>query len=169
MQEISKENHINEEFTKETRINKELTRISLFFEEVDANQKAIVAPLLQNAAFMKVTLEDLKEVINTEGVTEEYQNGANQRGVKQSAALQSYNSLIKNYASVIKTLSQLLPPERKATALSSLQIMMPIEKTEEELEAERREREEEADYWAKEAGKIRRYYEEKEKAKAGIT
>ena len=50
---------------------------------------------------MKVTLEDLQEAINENGVTEEYQNGANQRGIKQSATLQSYNALIKNYASVI--------------------------------------------------------------------
>ena len=142
------------DLTKEQRITEELNRISKYFEEVDANQKAIVAPLLQNAAFMKVTLEDLQEIINAEGVTEIYQNGANQRGVKQSATLQSYNSLIKNYASVIKTLSQLLPPERKATALSSFQILKPREKTEEELEAERREREEEANYWAEEARKL---------------
>lgn len=109
---------------------------------------------------MKVTLEDLQKVINTEGVTEEYQNGANQRGVKQSAALQSYNSLIKNYASVIKALSQLLPPEKKATAYSSFQILNPREKTEEELEAERRELEEEADYWSEEARKLRLRYED---------
>ena len=63
---------------------------------------------------MRVTLEDLQEAINENGVTEEYQNGANQRGIKQSATLQSYNALIKNYASVIRTLSQLLPPEKKA-------------------------------------------------------
>lgn len=130
------------DLTKEQRITEELNRISKYFEEVDANQKAIVAPLLQNAAFMKVTLEDLQEIINVEGVTEIYQNGANQRGVKQSATLQSYNSLIKNYASVIKTLSQLLPPEKKATAFPSLHTWQPREKTEEELEAERQREEE---------------------------
>ena len=100
---------------KEKRIKKELSRISVYFDDVAENQRAIVAPLLQNAAFMKVTLEDLQAEINANGPTDEYQNGANQRGIKQSATLQSYNALIKNYASVIKTLSQLLPPEKKAT------------------------------------------------------
>ena len=72
-----------------------------------------MAPLLQNAAFMAITLEDLQETINAEGATDEYQNGANQRGIKQSATLQSYNALIKNYTTVIKTLSSILPPEEK--------------------------------------------------------
>ncbi len=126
------------EQTKEKRIAKELNRISKFFEEVDANQKAIVKPLLQNAAFMKVTLEDLQEIINAEGVTDQYQNGANQYGVKQSATLQSYNSLIKNYASVIKTLAQLLPPEKKQSAAEKwLEMHKPP--TAEEREAEQRE------------------------------
>lgn len=99
-------------------------------------------PLLQNAAFMKVTLEDLQEVINANGVTEEYQNGANQKGVKQSAALQSYNSLIKNYGNVIKMLSNLLPPEEKKIALSSLHGWKPPEQTEEEIEEQMRREEE---------------------------
>lgn len=130
------------DITKEERISKELERISQPFLEVDANQKIIVAPLLQNSAFMKVTLEDLQEIINREGVTETYQNGANQRGVKQSATLQSYNSLIKNYASVTKTLSQLLPPAVQEDALQSFFEDITRERTEEELEAERKQEEE---------------------------
>ena len=97
--------------SKSNRIQEELDRINSFFDGVDKYQRANVAPLIQNAAFMKVTLEDLQEIINSEGVTEVYQNGANQKGIKQSATLQSYNSLIKNYTAVIKTLSNILPEE----------------------------------------------------------
>lgn len=98
---------------KNKRIKKELDRLNSLFSDVDGNQRAAVTPLLQNAAFMRVTLEDLQEIILRDGAIEVYQNGANQHGVKQSAAVQSYNSLIKNYAGVIKTLAGLLPPERK--------------------------------------------------------
>ena len=128
--------------TKENMISAELNRISVYFEDVDANQRAIVTPLLQNAAFMKVTLEDLQESINMGGATDEYQNGANQHGIKQSAQLQAYNSLIKNYASVIKTLSGLLPPEKKADALTSFINWEPKEKTPEEWAEERRKADE---------------------------
>ena len=106
--------------------------------------------MVRNLAFMRVTLDELQEIIIRDGVVERYQNGANQYGVKQSAALQSYNSLIKNYAAVAKTLVSFLPPpERK-----QFQAAMIREKTAEELEAERREREESAAYWAAEARKL---------------
>lgn len=133
--------------TKENRISAELNRISVYFEDVDANQRAIVTPLLQNAAFMKVTLEDLQESIIMRGTTDEYQNGANQHGIKQSAQLQAYNSLIKNYANVIKTLSGLLPREKKADAINVFQQWRTDDRTEEERKAE-------AEYWAEEARKL---------------
>lgn len=115
---------------KQKRINQELKRINERFTDADENQKAIVKPLIQNAAFMKVTLEDLQEIINAEGATEAYQNGANQHGVKQSATLQSYNSLIKNYTAVIKALSRLLPPAKKEMPI--INNSRPAQKTEEE-------------------------------------
>lgn len=99
--------------TKETRINEELQRLQAKFTFIDGNQRTIVAPLLQNAAFIKITLDDLQEIINTAGVVDTYQNGANQYGTKPSAAVQSYNNLAKTYASIIKQLSNLMPPEKK--------------------------------------------------------
>ncbi len=148
--------------TKENRISAELNRISVYFEDVDANQRAIVTPLLQNAAFMKVTLEDLQESINIGGATDEYQNGANQHGIKQSAQLQAYNSLIKNYASVIKTLSGLLPPEKKADAINVFQQWRSDDRTEEERKAE-------AEYWAEEARKLMQEYPPEYSPASGIT
>ena len=123
------------EKSKEQRIKKELDRLEILFEKVDGNKKTILASLLQNAAFMRITLEDLQEVINAEGVTDEYQNGANQRGIKQSATLQGYNALIKNYTIVIKALIQLLPPEERKT--TSIHEWHAREKTPEEIEEER--------------------------------
>lgn len=99
------------EKTKKKKIEAEFLRISRYFENVPENKKEVVRPLLQNASFMKVTLEELQVLINRDGVVDEYQNGANQHGTKQSATLQSYNALVKNYASVIKSLWSLLPKE----------------------------------------------------------
>ena len=107
--------------TKEQRLRAELRRISSYFDRAPENQRAIITPLIQNAAFMKVTLEDLQEEINLNGVTEEYQNGENQRGVKQSAALQSYTALIAKYNGVIDKLLQRMPGD---TGASKLEMMM---------------------------------------------
>lgn len=130
----------SEELLREQKIEAELDRIGRYFETMDENQKAIISPLVQNSAFMRVTLEELQQKITEEGVVEQYQNGANQFGMKQSAALQSYNTLVKNYASVTKQLFSLLPAEKKTAA--------PVwqrkpEPTEEEKEAERLQKEKE--------------------------
>ena len=99
-----------EELERNKRIKKEFKRIFNYFEKLDESEKSIIHPLIQNAAFMRVTLEDLQQIIAEQGPVEAYQNGANQHGVKQSAALQSYNALVKNYAAVLKNLFTWLPP-----------------------------------------------------------
>lgn len=98
-------------------------------------------PLIQNAAFMRVALDDLQEIIAEQGPVEQYQNGANQYGTKQSAALQSYNSLVKNYAAVIKNLFGLLPPMKRPAEIRHFK---PREKTSAEIEADHKRDDERA-------------------------
>lgn len=97
--------------TKDERIKAEFSRLIVFFDDIAVNKRTCCEKLIQNAAFMSVELEDLQTVINNDGATEKYQNGANQSGMKTSAALQAYNALIKNYNSVMKQLLSLLPDQ----------------------------------------------------------
>lgn len=83
------------------------------FFNADEDRLSAASTWLQNAAFMKVTLEDLQGVINKEGAVEEYQNGEHQHGMKQSATLQSYIALSKNYSTVMKHLVDMLPNRRR--------------------------------------------------------
>lgn len=101
--------------TKEKRIQEEIDRLTVFYEDIDEMERAVVTPLVKNAAFMKITLEDLQKQINEEGPVDTYQNGEGQFGKKQSAALQSYNSLIKVYTNVTKQLFRNLPYNHKLT------------------------------------------------------
>lgn len=106
--------------TKEEQITAEVERISALFESADDNKKALATPLIENAAFMRVTLAEMQAIINRDGVIDHYTNGKNQGGAKASAAVQGYNSLVKNYAAVIKTLLGLVPLavyERKVTQI----------------------------------------------------
>ena len=118
---------------KDSKFYEEFTRIFKYFENLKENEKAVVLPLIQNAAFMRVTLDDLQEIIAEQGPVEQYQNGANQFGTKQSAALQSYNATMKVYAAVIKNLFGLLPSMDRPKVLAPLE---PKEKTEAEWTAE---------------------------------
>ena len=66
---------------------------------------------------MGASLYELRTIIAEKGYTEEYQNGANQKGVKKSAEIEIYNTMIKNYMAVIKQLTELLTKEQKAEKL----------------------------------------------------
>lgn len=121
------------ELERNNKISAEFQRIIVYFETLDENEKAVIDPLIRNAAFMRVALDDLQEIIAEQGPVEAYQNGNNQFGMKQSAALQSYNSLVKNYAAVIKTLFGLLPKMKRPAVI-------PFAIREEETAEERKER-----------------------------
>ena len=76
---------------------------------LDKDTKNMAQSLVKNAAFMAITLEDLQEEINEKGCVSEYQNGENQWGTKKSPEVEVYNSLIRNYTVVVKTLTSLVP------------------------------------------------------------
>lgn len=109
------------EKTKEERIKSEKTRLKGIFKELDENKRKLVTPLIEKAAFMGVELDDLQKAIEQEGWTSEYKNGANQYGTKKSPEAETYIALTKNYAAVIKQLTELVPAaKRKASRIAAL-------------------------------------------------
>ena len=108
------------ELSKEKRIQAEYARMKKLFAALPENELNFCDPLLQNAAFMKATLEDLQMAINANGVTDVYQNGANQSGTKASADLQAYNSLAKVYNALMDKLSAKLPKEVRKSKLAAM-------------------------------------------------
>ena len=94
----------SKEKTKEQRIKSENTRLKGVFKDLDEIQKA---------AFMHVELEELQKVIEEEGCVCEYKNGQNQYGTKKSPEVDVYNTMIKNYTAIIKTLAELAPAAQK--------------------------------------------------------
>ena len=70
---------------------------------------------------MSVELDDLQETIEQDGWTSEYKNGENQYGTKKSPEAETYIALSKNYAAVIKQLTDLVPAaKRKKSRLEAL-------------------------------------------------
>lgn len=97
--------------SKEARIEKEYRRLRTSFTAMPKKLKKANEKLMMRAAFMAVTLEDLELDIAENGVTETYQNGANQFGVKKSAAVEVYNSMVRNYMGTIRQLCDCIPVE----------------------------------------------------------
>ena len=116
-----KEMATRKEKTKEERIKSEKTRLKGIFKDLDENKKKLVTPLIEKAAFMSVELDDLQETIEQDGWTSEYKNGENQYGTKRSPEAETYIALSKNYAAVIKQLTELVPAaKRKSSKLAAL-------------------------------------------------
>lgn len=108
--------------TIDTRINRERDQLVKIFAALDENRRNTAASLIENAAFMTVTLADLRKTISEKGVVSEYQNGENQRGTKKSPEVEVYNTMIKNFTAIIKTLCDMLPEESaEANALLTWQ------------------------------------------------
>jgi len=105
--EIPEEREINIKI----RIDDEIKKLNKLFTKLDLKTKKAVHSLIENSAFMYVTLEDLQKAINKDGVISEYQNGENQFGTKKSPEVDIYNAMIKNHMTVMKQLTDLLPKQ----------------------------------------------------------
>lgn len=97
------------EKTVQSRINAEKNRLTRIFKDVDKSAQSLAKSLIKNAAFMSITLEDLQEAINKNGVTVEYKNGENQFGTKKSPEIETYNSMIKNFSTIMSQLARMTP------------------------------------------------------------
>ncbi|HAE16986.1 MAG TPA: hypothetical protein DHW39_11655 [Erysipelotrichaceae bacterium] len=105
--------------SKETKIKRRLKELTTIYSKLPEKKRSIAEPLIKNAAFMEVELEELRVIIAQNGASEEYKNGENQYGRKASADLQSYNSLLKSYNMVNSRLEAMLPPEEETDELTA--------------------------------------------------
>lgn len=106
--------------TKEARVKKEKNRLKKLFKDLEPNKLKTCQALIDRAAFITVSLEDLEVQLNEVGFTEYYQNGDKQSGWKKSAAADVHISLTKNLNTIIKQLLELVPPAQKKSRLEEL-------------------------------------------------
>lgn len=90
------------------------------FKDLEPNKKQTCLALIDRAAFITVSLQDLEEDLNKNGWTEYYQNGDKQSGWKKSAAADVHISLTKNLNTTIKQLLDLVPPAKQQSKLDEL-------------------------------------------------
>src|SRR5690606_13388823 len=98
---------------KEKRIKRALNRLKKIFAALPEDARSVADGLIQEAAFMRVTLEETRSVIDREGVIERFEQGV-QRFYREHPATKVYTALINRYQGVMKQLIDLLPAEDKA-------------------------------------------------------
>lgn len=88
---------------------KELGRFAAAYFGAAPEKQSMCLQLITNAVFMEEQLTKLQAEIRENGVVSEYKNGENQWGTRKSPEVDVYNSMIKNYTSVIKQINDILP------------------------------------------------------------
>lgn len=102
------------ELTKEERIKKELNRLKKIFKNIPENSKKSTEGLLENAAFMRISLQDLAVDLRENGMTEMFSQSEKAlpyERTRPSADL--YNKLNVSYQKCVKQLTDLLPVNEK--------------------------------------------------------
>lgn len=75
----------------------------------------VASGMIEDALFMQEQLKALRERIKVEGVDESYQYGS-----KQTAAMTTYLQVQKQYGTIIRYLTDLLPKSNKTAANADL-------------------------------------------------
>lgn len=101
--------HIYTEKQRTTKINAEEKRLIEIFLNMEEELRRTAEGLVKNAAFQRVVLEELQLLIKRDGYVEEYKNGANQSGLKKSAAVEVYDKTLNTYSKIVKQLCDLMP------------------------------------------------------------
>lgn len=109
--------------TKDDRIKTKRDDLMRTFSTLSEEELQVASGLIDQAAFLAVTLEDLADVIKAEGVTEEYTNGANQAGRKISSNAKAYTAMVGKYTTITSKLLQMVPKTSEMTFSERLDAM----------------------------------------------
>ena len=97
------------------KIEEKKRKIKKLFKDLPPEKKQFAEGLIQQFATTAVTLERLAEEINNGEVIEDFIQGA-QRLRRENPALKSYNATIKSFATLSKSLLDLLPNTTQSKA-----------------------------------------------------
>jgi hypothetical protein len=84
---------------------------------MDRDRLKAAEKLIDSAAFLAVSLQELQEGIDESGLTCRYQNGPNQWGYKRAPEADLYAVLLPQYRATIRMLIELLPEGKPIGAM----------------------------------------------------
>ena len=83
---------------------KKMYKLEEIIPLLSEEQLKVASGMIEDAVFMEKQLAKLRETIEKEGVSENYQYGS-----KQTAAMTSYLQIQKQYGVIVKYLTELIP------------------------------------------------------------
>ena len=101
-----------EKLEKEKKIKQEVNRVKKLYKDFSKDKAKSLEGLINEVSFMKVSLEELREDLLINGLTELFEQGPNQYKRERPEA-KIYTSFIQRYSNTMKQLIDLLPEEDK--------------------------------------------------------
>ena len=96
----------------ERKIKNEIKRLSKIYEELPENENRLIESLIKRAAFMRISLEKYEEDLKTNGYSEMFTQSIKMDPYeRERPAARLYNSMNKNYQSIMKQLGDFLVRE----------------------------------------------------------
>lgn len=102
---------------KEQKINEEYVNLRKALKNIPEEKMSVATGLIENAAFMAVTLDELKENVNENGAICTYN-----RNPVESPAIKSYNTMINRYGNIMAQILALLPKEEQSAAAQEVNV-----------------------------------------------
>ncbi len=99
--------------SKEDRVASETRRLNRLFKNIDDKKKKVAEGLIERAAHQRVTLEDLADDIDKNGMTEKFSQGDQEPYDRKRPAADLYNTMNTSYQKAIKQLIDLLPKDEQ--------------------------------------------------------
>ena len=96
--------------SKEARIKAEVKRLMEQIEGLDSKKKKIAEGLIERAAFMRISLDDMEEDLVLNGFVELFSQSETQEPYeRRRPTTDAYNSMNASYQKIIRQLTDLLP------------------------------------------------------------
>lgn len=98
------------EISKDKRINNEIDRLNKIFDDLPEETKSLNEGLINRAAYMLATLQDYEKDLDENGYVEMFSQSEKLASYERERPVaRLYNSMNKNYQSIMKQLSDLIP------------------------------------------------------------
>ena len=103
---MKKEADIN----KDTKIKKEIARLRKIYANVDELKKKTLEGLIEECAYMRVSLQELRAFVDRLGFVDEMEQGA-YTILRESPYYKAYISMLQRYTTASEKLLSLLPKD----------------------------------------------------------
>ena len=107
---MSKKTKTSKESEKDRLVNNEISRLTRLFKDITRNKRLTAKGLIEEAAYMRITLQELKVEIDRDGPIDEMPQGEYSI-LREHPALKAYNTMVQRYTNIINQLTNLHPKE----------------------------------------------------------